>query len=108
MSKVKATIKHRQYCEKIHRLYLHKNPDYTCDDDDSFFAFRGSQHFKTGTPVSSMWEIIMVKVSRVATFMRKGIYMVKDETVQDTLLDLANYLIQLAVYITMEDENDTM
>jgi hypothetical protein len=39
------------------------------------------------------------KVARVVTFVKKGVLQVKDESVEDTLLDLANYCILFAGYI---------
>jgi hypothetical protein len=39
------------------------------------------------------------KLARINSFSQKGELQVKDESVEDTLLDLANYAILLAGYI---------
>jgi len=42
---------------------------------------------------------MMDKMCRVTSFVSQGVLKVKDESVEDTLLDLANYSILLAAYI---------
>lgn len=39
------------------------------------------------------------KLCRIASFVAKGTLMVKDESVEDTLLDLANYCLLLGAYL---------
>jgi hypothetical protein len=39
------------------------------------------------------------KMSRLASFIRNGELVVKDESVQDTLIDLANYAVLLSAQI---------
>jgi hypothetical protein len=39
------------------------------------------------------------KFSRISTFVKKGVLEVKEESLEDTLLDLANYALLLACYI---------
>jgi hypothetical protein len=43
------------------------------------------------------------KMSRLANFTKTGVFNVKDETVEDTLIDLANYCCLFAAYL--HDEN---
>jgi hypothetical protein len=42
---------------------------------------------------------MMDKISRIASFIKKGTLEVKDESVKDTLMDLANYCILFAGYL---------
>jgi hypothetical protein len=45
------------------------------------------------------------KFARITTFVNKGVLKVKDESVEDTLLDLANYCILMAGYIKSKRES---
>jgi hypothetical protein len=44
------------------------------------------------------------KMSRITTFVQKGILQVSDESVDDTLLDLSNYCILMLGYIESKRE----
>lgn len=73
---------HREICEELHRTYLKKNADY----GDSFAKLR--QEYP---------EAILIRLSdklnRLKSLMGSGNIQVKDESISDTLLDLANYCI---------------
>jgi hypothetical protein len=73
---------HREICEELHRTYLKKNADY----GDSFAKLR--QKYP---------EAILIRLSdklnRLKSLMESGNIQVKDESISDTLLDLANYCI---------------
>lgn len=73
----------REICERMARLYERKNADY----GDSFhktFELEGL----------AMSRIrLMDKLNRFCTLTRKGGQQVNDESIKDTLLDLANYAI---------------
>ena len=73
---------HREICEELHRTYLKKNADY----GDSFAKLR--QKYP---------EAILIRLSdklnRLKSLMGSGNIQVKDESISDTLLDLANYCI---------------
>lgn len=78
--KVKA---HRDICDYLNRLYEQKNHDY----GDSFhqtFLEEGM-----AMPRIRLGD----KFSRFKTLTLKGNQMVDDESIRDTLLDLANYAI---------------
>ena len=74
-----------------------KSADYA-GDTDPMSNFRLSEH--AGIPA---WIGITIrlgdKLSRIMNFAKKGSYKVKDESVEDTLIDLANYsLLCLIMY----------
>ena len=75
--------RHADICEKLNKLYEKKNADY----GDSFhqtFQLEGM----------AMPRIRLTdKLNRFCTITRKGGQQVNDESVKDTLLDLANYAI---------------
>lgn len=66
-----------------------KNHDYS-SEDDPFANFRESESF--GVPAE--WGVMVRlsdKFARLKNFYRKGTLLVKDEAVEDTLLDIMNY-----------------
>lgn len=85
---------HARICEEINKLYERKNHDY----GDSFhqtFAEEGM----------AMARIRLGdKLSRFKTLYRGGEQKVNDESIRDTLIDLANYAIMTV--LEMEVAND--
>ena len=89
MSKIE---KHKQICEYIHNLYVKKNHDY----GDSFHA----TYLEEGMAMPRIR--LSDKFNRFKTLSRKGNQEVKDESLRDTLIDLANY----AIMTILEMENE--
>ncbi len=58
-------------------------------------------------PWIGCWIRIQDKVSRVETFIRQGEYKVKDESVKDTLLDLAIYALLDYILYEERTQNET-
>lgn len=85
--------KHKQICKKLNEIYKAKNHDY----GDSF----GETFEKLG--VISAVTRISDKVNRLQSLC-KNESKVGDETILDTLYDLANYSIM--TIIEVEGEND--
>lgn len=77
-----------------------KNADYTGGSgvDNAFSNFESVETF--GVPTLHGFITRMTdKFARISTFVKKGVLEVKDETVSDSLLDLANYSILMAGFI---------
>lgn len=85
---------HREICEEIHDLYELKNHDY----GDSFG--KGFKEYGLIMPVIRLED----KLNRFKQLVN-GEGMVKDESVEDTLIDLANYAI-MTVLEMREKENE--
>lgn len=81
MNKSKNTI-HIDICDEIHNLYERKNADY----GDSFAQLRKRYP-------NFVCMRVFDKLNRLETCMAKGTFEVKDETIEDTLMDIANYCI---------------
>lgn len=75
--------KHALICEEIHYLYVQKNQDY----GDSFHQ----TFMEEGMAMARIR--LGDKLSRFKSLTRSGIQQVKDESIRDTLIDLANYAI---------------
>lgn len=76
-------LQHKLICEYLTNLYARKNADY----GDSFHL----------TFLEEGWAMPRIrlsdKLSRFKTLSRSGDSLVKDESLRDTLIDLANYAI---------------
>ena len=92
---------HRACCDKMIDITKKKNSDYTGGSGDPFANF---EQIGSLVQVKSVVEIGFLtrmsdKLSRIGSFVTKGFLLVKDESVEDTLLDLANYCILFAGYL---------
>lgn len=76
-----------------------KNSDYTGASSDPFSNFTSVEALGIKTEHGFLTRM-MDKMKRISSFVEKGELLVKDESVQDTLKDLANYSCLLSGYIT--------
>ena len=95
-TKVKA---HKEICEYLNNLYERKNHDY----GDSFHQ----TFVEEGVAMARIR--LGDKFSRFKTLTLKGSQQVQDESVRDTLLDLANYAIMTVMEMDLagKDEPET-
>lgn len=83
--------KHKEICEKLNSIYAHKNHDYA----DSFGAL-----YKEVGIISSVTRLYdkMCRFKSLA-MKKQNEQMVKDESIVDTLMDMANYAIMSVIEI---------
>jgi hypothetical protein len=79
-----------------------KNADYTGGDSDPFGNFKAVEALGISTE-SGFLTRMMDKMKRIASFAENGELQVKDESVTDTLQDLANYACLFAGYIESKE-----
>ena len=82
MSEVSRTLEHNAVCKELNELYSRKNHDY----GDSFHE----SYKKYGLVMSAIR--LSDKLNRFESLLRQD-QQVKDESIRDTLIDLANYAI---------------
>lgn len=99
MTKKEFLAFHRATCEHMIRVTEQKNSDYTGSNDDPFANFKLVEIFGVSTVSRGFFTRMTDKLARVASFIKQGTLQVKDETVEDTLIDLANYCILFAGYL---------
>lgn len=87
---------HRELCEEIHDLYLKKNKDYG-DSFHSSFVEEG-----IAMPRIRLGD----KFNRFKELSRTQNQQVKDESIEDTLIDLANYAIMTVVELRAQKEEN--
>lgn len=85
--------KHHEICRGLGALYIEKNTDY----GNSF-----GETYKDLGIISAVTRIVD-KVNRLKRLSRNE-NLVKDETIEDTLIDLANYAIMTLIEIGLENE----
>lgn len=85
---------HEEVCKTARALMRKKNADYASDEDPlANFRRWGVLGF-----VVRMDD----KLARLASFAKRGIFEVEDESLADTLLDLVNYSVLLAFWASEE------
>ncbi len=84
--------RHKAICERLTETYRAKNHDY----GDSFTKLRGEYP-------NAILMRLQDKMSRLKVLKSGEVQMVKDESIKDTLMDMANYCIMEV--IEMEAEN---
>ena len=86
------------FCNKMIDVMKAKSHDYN-GATDPFANFKIVEQNGIASVEQGFLTRMTDKMSRLATFVRKGEYKVNDEKVEDTLLDLANYSILMSAYI---------
>lgn len=76
-----------------------KNADYGAGDLDPFSNFTRVEQMGICKTEVGFLTRMTDKLCRISNFVDKGILQVKDESVEDTLIDLANYSLLLAAFI---------
>lgn len=102
MNKAEFQKYHEEKLMKLIEITKAKNADYTGVGDDPFANFSRVQALGITDTVRGFLVRMSDKLCRITSFAQKGVLEVKDESIEDTLLDLANYSIILAAYIHSE------
>ena len=93
--KPENVIRHEDICKELNELYIRKNKDY----GDSFHL----SYLEEGMAAPRLR--IGDKFNRFKRISRGEERMVKDETLRDTMIDLANYSIMTVMEIDRERES---
>lgn len=94
---------HEDTCAKALATMKKKNHDYA-ESSDPFQNFKGSTVF-TIPPVVGVLLRVQDKMQRINTFARKGELAVKNESVDDAIEDVINYMILIKGLIE-EEKNE--
>lgn len=97
---------HKKCCDRMIEVTKAKNADYTGGSNNPFSNFEQASNFLSipGVTEIGFFTRMTDKFSRIGSFITKGVLQVKDETVEDTLIDLANYCILFAGYLRSRRE----
>lgn len=102
MTKEQYLKYHQDMCQKMIEITVKKNADYTGVGDDPFHNFRSCELLNVASALQGLQIRMLDKMARLNSFAQKGFLEVKDESVFDTLLDLANYAILTSAFIKSE------
>lgn len=95
-SKMTKVEQHRKLCEDLNATYEKKNHDY----GDAFHKSYLEEGF-------AMARVRLTdKLERFKSLSRSGDAKVKDESIRDTLLDLANYAIMTVMEMDLEENKE--
>lgn len=83
---------HKHICETMHDLYIKKNKDYGGSVTETYKKYG----------LTSFLVRMEDKLNRVYNINKNGECEVKDESVKDTLIDLANYAILAVIELDCE------
>lgn len=98
---------HREVCDRMVEVTKNKSHDYAgFADDDPFANFRVVESCGVASVEQGFLTRMMDKISRINSFVKQGVCNVKDEKIEDTLIDLANYSILMAGYIRSKKEDE--
>ena len=104
MERVKITQKqflnkHSRILDELYKITEAKNADYS-EDRDALFNFQMVEIFDIVTTEQGILTRICDKFARTCHLIKKAFKAkVKKESIDDTLLDFANYIIILLIYI---------
>lgn len=85
---------HKKLCEEIHDLCTRKNKDYGSSAHDSYIDFG----------IISYVIRLSDKINRLKNLVKSKEQKVKDESIEDTLKDLANYSLLALADLRMENK----
>ena len=89
---------HKSCCDKMVSITAAKNADYTGDNEDPFSNFSYVEKLGICSVEVGFLTRMTDKLSRIRALTKQDAQ-VKDESIQDTLIDLANYCVLLAGYL---------
>lgn len=95
---------HEDCCKKMIAVTKAKNADYTGTSTDPFANFSRVEVIGICSTEQGFLTRMFDKFSRITSFVQKGVLQVKDESIEDTLIDLANYCILMAGFIRAKKE----
>lgn len=88
--------KHLSICNQLNAIYERKNHDY----GDSFA--KSYREYGMTMPCIRLED----KLNRLKALVKSGDVKVSDESLRDTLLDLANYAVMTVIEMDLEGENE--
>lgn len=89
----------KKLTDEMYEITRAKNADYTGDADEPFKNFTMVATMGGATTEQGFFTRMTDKLMRFAGFLRNGTLQVKDEKLEDTLLDLANYCLLCICYL---------
>jgi hypothetical protein len=93
---------HNQLTNKAFEILKKKNHDYA-SGSDPYSNFRKGEIFNLCSTEAGILLRVTDKISRLSTFINEGKLTVDNETHEDAILDVINYMVLLSAYIADKD-----
>lgn len=97
---------HSQTCEAARQIMRAKNADYTAGSADPFANFGASEVLGVSR-VKSLLIRVLDKIQRIRSFDELGSLQVKNESVDDAIQDVINYMILCKGMIAQQSQITT-
>jgi hypothetical protein len=105
MTRDELLMYHSEICKSAQQLMSLKNRDYAGQEGNEPFAnFTRVESMGICTTEQGFLTRITDKMSRLSSFIHAGKMNVQDESFQDTVVDVINYMVLLSAYISDRDE----
>ena len=89
-----------QLCKEARDLMTRKNHDYAGSEGDSpWMNFQRSEIMGLCKTEQAFMVRILDKISRMITFINNGELMVKEEGVEDSIIDIVNYMVLFSAFL---------
>jgi hypothetical protein len=96
--------KHKELTSKAFEILQKKNQDYA-SGDDPYANFRKGEIFDICSTEAGILLRITDKMSRLATFVKNKKLSVDNESFEDSILDIINYMVLFSAYV--QDKNNS-
>ena len=85
---------HQEICRRALVIMQHKSADYATGSDP-FANFKRGEILGFTSAETGLMLRVVDKISRISTFLQKGELKVGNETVEDSIIDVINYMVLL-------------
>ena len=105
MNREELLMSHDKICSEAKELMKKKNHDYAGKEGDQPFAnFERTESMGVCSTEQGFLVRVVDKVSRLSTFCSAGELKVDNESYEDAVLDIINYMVLFSGYL--KDKND--
>lgn len=102
--RLKLFQEHKNICTSALELMVKKNHDYAYGDDP-FANFKRGEMFGICSTEAGIILRVLDKISRLGTFITAGSLKTNNESYEDAVIDVINYMVLLSAYIKEKEEN---
>ena len=100
---------HKKLCEDARQLMRIKNHDYAGSEGDTpWMNFQRSEIMGICKTQQAFMVRIMDKISRLITFTNAGELLVKEEGVEDSIIDIINYMVLFSAFLKDKREENEL
>ena len=98
---------HKELCATALGIMEKKNHDYAGESGDTPFAnFSRTEAMGVCSTEQGFLVRVVDKVSRLSTFCQAGQLKVDNESYEDAILDIINYMVLFSGYLKEKEENE--